>query len=217
MFTGIIEEAGIIQSLRPSSAGASLCIEAPRIASELNVGDSVAVNGVCLTVVDQRGRHFSCDLSPETLSRSTLGRARQGTVVNLERPLAIGGRLGGHFVQGHVDGVGSLASSIAIGEGVEMEFTVPDVLERYVVTKGSIAVDGISLTIAGLKSNAFTVAVIPHTYRVTNFRHLKTGDEVNIEVDVLAKHVARLIELGLTQGQDQKSKLTVDLLREQGF
>lgn len=217
MFTGIIEEAGIIRSLCTTSTGAALLVEAHRISPELNAGDSVAVNGVCLTVVDHDGRSFSCDLSAETLSRSTLGKARQGTVVNLERPLALGDRLGGHFVQGHVDGVSSLLASVSSGEGVEMEFSVPADLERYLVTKGSIAVDGISLTIARLKTDAFTVAVIPHTYRITNLRRLSPGDAVNLETDILAKYFERFFELGLSQAQIPKPKLTVDLLKEQGF
>ncbi len=217
MFTGIIEETGIVQSLRIAAAGAALCVEAQRISPELKIGDSVAVNGVCLTVVDIDDRSFSCELSTETLSRTTLGRARPGTIVNLERPLAVGDRMGGHIVQGHVDGVGKLAASIPTGDGVEMEFSLPEGFDRYLVTKGSVAVDGISLTIAQLKADAFTVAIIPLTYRVTNLRHLRSGNEVNLEADVLAKYFERFFEMGSGQRPDKKPKLTTDWLREQGF
>ncbi|MBZ5498277.1 MAG: riboflavin synthase [Acidobacteriia bacterium] len=217
MFTGIIEEAGIIRSLRPGSAGATMLIEAQRIAPGLKSGDSVAVNGVCLTVVITRGGSFSCDLSAETLRRSSLEQAREGQLVNLERPLAVGDRLGGHIVQGHVDGVGRFITSVPSGEGMEMEFSFPPELERYLVNKGSVAVDGISLTVASLKKTAFVVAVIPHTFRVTNLRHLKPGDMVNLEVDILAKYFERFFQLGMTRDQVPKQELTVDFLREQGY
>jgi riboflavin synthase len=217
LFTGIIEETGIIRSLRPASAGAKLLIETEQIAPALKAGDSIAVNGVCLTAVGRKGKSFSCDLSAETLHTSTLGQVREGTIVNLERPLGVGDRLGGHIVQGHVDGVGKLVSSVPSGEGVEMEFSVPMELERYLVNKGSVAVDGISLTVAALKVRAFVVAVIPHTYRVTNLRCLRPGDAVNLEGDILAKYFERFFQLGLTQERVPKKKLTVESLREQGY
>lgn len=217
MFTGIIEEAGIIRSLRRSSGGAILRIDAARIGPDLKTGDSVAVNGVCLTVVERTGSVFSCDLSAETLQRSSLGEAAEGKPVNLERPLEIGGRLGGHIVQGHVDGVGALISSVPRGEWVEMEFSIPEPLERYLVPKGSIAVDGISLTVAALKKAAFAVAVIPLTYRVTNLRTLHPGDKVNLEGDLLAKYFERFFQLGLMQNPAPKSKMTIESLREQGY
>lgn len=217
MFTGIIEEAGSVRSLRQVSAGMRLVVEAEQIARQTKPGDSVAVNGVCLTVVENNHRSFSCDLSAETLRCSSLGRMREGMVVNLERPLAIGDRLGGHIVQGHVDGVGRMNSAVPSGEGMEMEFSIPASLERYLISKGSVAVDGISLTIASLKKNAFMVAVIPHTYRVTNLRHLKPGDAVNLEGDVLAKYFERFFQLGLIGEMRPKSMLTVDSLREQGY
>jgi riboflavin synthase len=217
LFTGIIEETGIIRSLRPTFAGATLHVEAGRIAPALKAGDSVAVNGVCLTAVGSKGKGFSCDLSAETLRCSTLGRAKEGMVVNLERPLGVGDRLGGHIVQGHVDGVGRLVSSAPSGEGVEMEFSIPAELERYLVNKGSVAVDGISLTVASLKKNTFVVAIIPHTYRVTNLRCLRPGDAVNLEGDILAKYFERFFQLGLTREHVPKRKLTIESLREQGY
>ena len=217
MFTGIIEETGLIRSLRPAAVGASIQVEAGRIASGLRPGDSVAVNGVCLTVREITGSCFTCDLSAETLRRSSLGRALAGTIVNLERPLAVGDRLGGHIVQGHIDGVGKLISSVASGEGVEMRFSFPPELERYFVSKGSVAVDGISLTVASLTGDSFVVAVIPHTYRVTNLHGLKAGDTVNLEGDILAKYFERFFELGLGRKPAPEDPLTVDKLREQGF
>lgn len=217
MFTGIIEEAGLIRSLRPASAGALIQIEAGRIAPGLKPGDSVAVNGVCLTVKEATGQRFTCDLSAETLRRSSLGQAVAGTIVNLERPLAVGDRLGGHIVQGHIDGVGKLVSSVPSGEGVEMEFSFPAELERYFVSKGSVAVDGISLTVASLRKNSFVVAVIPHTYRATNLHGLRPGDAVNLEGDILAKYFERFFQLGLTREPAPKRRLTVDELREQGY
>jgi riboflavin synthase len=217
VFTGIVEEAGSVRSLRQVSAGMRLVVEAQQIARQIKPGDSVAVNGVCLTVVENNHRSFSCDLSAETLRCSSFGRMREGMVVNLERPLAIGDRLGGHIVQGHVDGVGRMIATIPSGEGMDMEFSIPATLERYLISKGSVAVDGISLTIASLKKNAFTVAVIPHTYRVTNLRHLKPDDAVNLEGDVLAKYFERFFQLGLIGETGPKSMLTVDSLREQGY
>lgn len=217
MFTGIIEETGIVRSLRRSSAGGVLRIEAEQSASGLKPGDSIAVNGVCLTVVETTGRGFSSDLSAETLQRSNLGQAREGMVVNLERALAVGDRLGGHIVQGHVDAMGQLISSDASGEGFEMEFSVPSDFERYLVGKGSVAVDGISLTVAALRPHSFIVAVIPHTHRATNLRHLKKDDFVNLEADIFAKYIERFFHLSRQGVQEPEPKLTVAVLKEQGF
>ncbi len=217
MFTGIIEETGIIRSRRQTPSGASLLIEAERIAHTLKPGDSVAVNGVCLTAAEIHAQAFSCDLSGETLRRTSLGKAREGTVVNLERPLAVGDRLGGHIVQGHVDGVGRLTSVLATGESAEMEFSVPEEFLRYLVIKGSVAVDGISLTVAELKKNGFAVAIIPLTFRATNLRRLKPGDPVNLEADVLAKYFERFFQLGMARDQTANSVLTVEKLKKQGY
>lgn len=192
-----------------------MTVSAPGIASDLNVGDSVAVNGVCLTVVHHTDNAFACDLSSETLARSSLGRARTGTPVNLERALQVGSRMGGHFVQGHVDGIGVLRYSVPSGQGSVITFEYPRQLERYVVSKGSIAVDGISLTIARLAGNRFDVAVIPHTLQATNLGSLRAGDCVNLEADLLAKYFERFFQLGLMP--DKSSGLSLEDLREQGF
>jgi riboflavin synthase len=215
LFTGIIEEVGKVRSLRRQAEGAVLGIEARAVVSELNPGDSIAVNGACLTVTERRADGFSCDLSPETLHRTTLGDARRGMAVNLERPLSLGSRLGGHFVQGHVDGIGRLVSRAPGGDGWIATVEYPAELERYLVHKGSVAVDGISLTIAGLKGTAFTVAVIPFTLKMTNLGSLQAGRTVNLEVDILGKYVERFFQLGLAS--DKPSGLSAAYLKEQGF
>ena len=215
MFTGIIETLGTIDAIRSTGAGASITIGSPAIAGELKVGDSIAVNGVCLTATTCSSTGFTCDLSVETLARSSFSRARAQTRVNLERALLVGSRMGGHFVQGHVDGMGRLRSTVPSGDGFVMTFEHPADLERYVVSKGSIAVDGISLTIAGIESACFSVSVIPHTLKVTNLGFLHPGDSVNLEADLLAKYFERFIELGLTAHKG--SKVNAEYLREQGF
>ncbi len=215
MFTGIIEDLGTFQAPNHEAAGTSLTVAARKIADELKAGDSVAVNGVCLTATRTENGVFTCDLSPETLQRTCLGRLREGVALNLERPLAVGDRLGGHFVMGHVDGIGRLASTAPNGSGCVMSFCFPPELARYLVYKGSIAVDGISLTIASLANESFTVAVIPHTLEVTNLKALRPGDEVNLEVDILGKYFERFLQLGLLQ--DRPGKLTFEYLKEQGF
>ncbi len=217
MFTGIIEETGFVRALHSGASGSTVLIEGATVTPEMKLGDSIAVNGVCLTVAEIKGRTFRCDLSAETVHRSTIGRLRGGMPVNLERPVSAGGRFGGHFVQGHVDGVGQLISTTPAGEGVDMDFSVPAELQRYLVSKGSVAVDGISLTVARLSEHGFTVAVIPFTYRVTNLRHLRPGDEVNLEMDVLAKYLERFFEVGLKPTDAARPGLTVEALRNQGF
>lgn len=215
MFTGIIEEVGRVRSLRRQAESGVLGIETRSVGAELKPGESIAVNGACLTVTDRKGYGFLCDLSPETIQRTTLGAARRGMVVNLERPLSLGSRLGGHFVQGHVDGIGRLVSRSPGGDASIVTVEYPTELERYLVHKGSVAVDGISLTIAGLKGNAFTVAVIPFTLKTTNIGALQIGSAVNLEVDILGKYVERFLQLGLAS--DRPSGLSAAYLKEQGF
>jgi riboflavin synthase len=215
MFTGIIEEVGTIKSVREGPDQAALLISAAQISSSLGLGDSVAVNGACLTVVQHGTENFLCELSLETLRLTTLSRIRVGSPVNLERSLTLNSRLGGHLVQGHVDGLGELASALPRGNGLEMSFTYPTELERYLVRKGSIAVDGISMTIASLQKNSFTVAVIPHTIGMTNLKHLKIGDAVNLETDIIGRYLERFVQPGLAGNEN--AKLTVEYLKEQGF
>jgi riboflavin synthase len=195
MFTGIIEELGTVEALDRHKSGARLLIRCARVLTDLTMGASIAVNGVCLTAVDIRPDGFSADLAPETLDRSNLGDLGVNDRVNLERPLSLQTRLSGHIVQGHVDGTGTLEALHALGDGNwELLVQVPQELDRFLVYKGSITLDGISLTIADVKNGLVKVAVIPHTYEVTNLASRNPGDRVNVECDVLAKHVARLME-----------------------
>ena len=190
MFTGIVRELGAVDALEESEAGARLRVRAPETAAAAAVGDSVSVNGVCLTAVEVDDGVLAFDAVPETLRRSSLGRLDAGSAVNVEPALRAGEPLGGHFVQGHVDGVARVRR--ADDEGLEIE-APPEIL-RYCVEKGSIAVEGVSLTIAGLSEDAFTVALVPHTRAVTTLGALAAGDEVNLEVDLIAKHVERLLD-----------------------
>lgn len=215
MFTGIIEEIGHVDSLTPQSAGARLSVRAATVVTDLPIGGSIAVNGVCLTAVEVKADSFVADLSPETLQRTNLGALRRGSRVNLERPLSPNGRLSGHFVQGHVDGAGEFLSMEPLGDGNWwLSVRVPSDLLRYLVFKGSIAIDGISLTIAALEADVVSVAIIPHTYEQTSLGKLAPGDRINIECDMIAKHVERLIQ---TMDLDRKASLTVDGLTEQGY
>jgi riboflavin synthase len=194
MFTGIIEELGTVAELIRHPSSARLSIRCSLVLSDLTTGGSVAVNGVCLTAVDIQPDGFSADLAPETLERTSLGDLAPGVRVNLERPISLQTRLGGHFVQGHVDGTGTLESLRELGDGNwELGVLIPDTLGRFLVYKGSVAIDGISLTIASIVNNLLRVAIIPHTYAVTNLSARRPGDRLNIECDILAKYVERLL------------------------
>jgi riboflavin synthase len=190
VFTGIVEEIGEVIGIEQVPNAARLNITGPLVTTDAQHGDSIAVNGVCLTVVDISGTTFSVDVVHETLQRSSLAKVHIGDRVNLERAAAVGGRLGGHIMQGHVDGTGTYLSRDAYGV---TRFTLPPGLSRYVVEKGSIAVDGVSLTVASVTDDEFTVALIPTTLEMTVLGAKTQGDPVNIEVDVLAKYVAKLI------------------------
>ncbi len=195
MFTGIIEQVGSVQEVVDDPAGRRLVISAPG-AGSLPIGASISVNGVCLTAVETGNDLVSVDLIPETLKRSNLGSLTESSKVNLERPMPADGRFDGHIVQGHVDGLGRIVRVDAeIEGGVVMTVETPKDLLRYVVEKGSITIDGVSLTVAGVSSDAFTVALIPHTLEVTTLGLRNPGDQVNLEVDVLAKYVERLMRL----------------------
>jgi len=194
MFTGIIEELGKVRSVENRGDNARIVIEARIVVQGTNHGDSIAVNGVCLTALDITNASFAADVSMETLARSTLGTLKPGTTVNLERSVTPATRLGGHIVQGHVDARGQLLAIEDHGESWTFRFAYPPEIARYLVFKGSVAVEGISLTIAGLTDDYFEVAIIPKTLHVTNLYHLKPGDAVNLEVDVIGKYVERLLE-----------------------
>ena len=196
MFTGIIEELGSVRSIEERGENARIVISARVVTDGTNHGDSIAVNGVCLTALDIQPESFAADVSRETLQRSTLGSLRPGVPVNLERAVTPATRLGGHIVQGHVDGRGQFAGVEDHGESWTIRIAYPKELGRYLVFKGSVAVEGISLTIAGLTGEHFEVAIIPKTWEVTNLSQLKPGDHVNLEVDVIAKYVERLLGHG---------------------
>jgi riboflavin synthase len=193
LFTGIIETTARLERRVAGGGGARLTFAATRPLRRLALGESVAVSGACLTVTSRRGSRFTVECSPETLRRTTLGSLRRGARVNLERALRLGDRLGGHVVQGHVDGVGTLESVRRDGDWLLYRFRAPRVLAPYLVEKGSIAVDGVSLTVFGCRATTFTVALIPHTLRVTTLGEREPGDRVNLEADVLLKHIAALL------------------------
>jgi riboflavin synthase len=192
MFTGLVEALGMVVFLEEKGEQARLCIAIP-FSSELALGDSVAVNGCCLTVAEISGADISFDVLAQTLRVTSLGKLAAGSVVNLERALRVGDRLGGHFVQGHVDGTGVILSLEEDGQDHVVEVSLPAEIHRLCVGKGSIAIDGISLTIADLKSESAVFWITPHTFSHTNLRDAKAGDTVNLEADMLAKHVARLL------------------------
>jgi len=216
IFTGLIMEVGRVSRIDRRKDGAYLRIDAGRVLEGTRIGDSIAINGVDLTVIEMSDEHFSADASLETLSRTTLGGLKSGGRVNLERALAVGERLGGHMVQGHIDGTGELVRVTAEGNAYRMRFRFPRELARYIAMKGSIAVDGISLTVAGLGDDWFEVAVIPHTWRETTLGDLKRGCPVNLEVDVLAKYVERLLDHRRDEGRGG-SNLSIDYLTGQGY
>ena len=193
MFTGLIREVGRVASRDGGADGVRLTIEAPQTAGEAQLGDSIAINGVCLTVVAVAGGSFAFDAVPETLDRTSLGTLDHGSRVNLEPALRAGEALGGHYVQGHVDGVGTVRSVEPEGDGKRIWFDAAPELLRYVVEKGSIAVQGTSLTVAAVDDTGFAVALIPHTLEVTTLGELEPEDPVNLEADVLAKYVEKLL------------------------
>jgi riboflavin synthase len=194
MFSGIVEALGRVAEIRPEPPGCRLIIREAKIAAETSVADSISVNGCCLTVVETDEGTMSFQAGPETLSRTNLGELKAGSPVNLERALAVGDRLGGHFVTGHIDGTGALAERRDHGEWSDFWFELPRDLSVQMAPKGSIAVDGVSLTIVDSQPDRFSVALIPYTLAVTTLGPMRVGDKVNLETDLLAKYVARLLE-----------------------
>ena len=202
MFTGIVRELGRVVSAEGGAAGRAFVVEAPDTAARLKIGDSISINGCCLTAESVAGARISLHAVPETLARSTLVRLSAGDAVNIEPALRAGEPLGGHYVQGHVDAVGRVQSIEAEGEGLRVFVEAPEDVLRYCVEKGSITVDGVSLTIAELGPEEFAVALVPHTLEATTLSGLAPGQEVNLEVDVLAKYVERLLRArGLRSGK----------------
>ncbi|MBK9527848.1 MAG: riboflavin synthase [Acidobacteria bacterium] len=194
MFTGLVEELGHISLIEHSTDGARIVVSASIVTSDIAKGDSIAVNGVCLTALDVTPNSFAADVSPETLDRTTIGNLAIGSSVNLERALLPTTRLGGHIMQGHVDGRGTFLSAESQGDFWTVKIGFPDEFARYLVHKGSVAVEGISLTIAALNQNDFDIAVIPKTWEMTNLSTLNPGDAVNLEADIIAKYVERMMQ-----------------------
>jgi riboflavin synthase len=217
MFTGLIEELGRVRSIERRGEGVRMTVEARIVTEGTSEGDSIAVNGVCLTALDVRADSFAADGSRETLQRSTLGLLRAGSLVNLERAVTPSTRLGGHIVQGHVDGRGRFLSAEEHGGSWTVRVAYPPELARYLVFKGSVAVEGISLTIAGLTEEHFEIAVIPKTWAVTNFSILRPGDPVNLEADIIAKYVERILSVGAREGEAAPPALTLERLTELGY
>jgi riboflavin synthase len=214
MFTGIVEETGRVLSLKESGGKKRLTVSSTQLVRELKKGGSIAVSGVCLTAVDIHRDSFTADLAHETVARTSFSRLAPNAVVNLELPTRADGRLGGHIVQGHVDGVGKLLSLDRVegGEDFWLEIEVPTDLARYVAWKGSIAIEGISLTVAKVDGNVVGVAIIPHTREATNLHSLKPGDPLNIETDIIAKYTEKMLK-----GEAPREALNVETLVRQGF
>jgi riboflavin synthase len=214
MFTGIIEEVGRVRRVTNHKGNRGLTVSASQVAKELKKGDSIAVSGVCLTAVEITSKSFRADLAEETWNRTSFSRIRQGTLVNLELPMRADGRFGGHIVQGHVDGTGTFVAleKIPDAEDFWLHIEIPSELTRYVIDKGSLCIEGISLTVAKIEGTRVTVAIIPHTVTMTNLKSLKRGDPVNLEVDMIAKYVEKMMK-----GEPSKRSLTIEELVKRGF
>jgi riboflavin synthase len=216
MFTGIVEEVARVTRIEQRGESRRITVVASKVTSELKTGDSVAVSGVCLTAIDIKPGSFCADLAPETWERTSFSRMREGALVNLELPMKADGRFGGHIVQGHVDGVGKLIAleRISDSENWWLRIELPDGVEKYTVYKGSICIEGISLTVAKLEDRSCTVAIIPHTVEMTNLNSLQPGDPVNLEADLIAKYVEKMMARDRERAE---SILTVEELVQQGF
>lgn len=215
MFTGIIEEVGTVKAVKRSGTSSFIEIQAKKVLEDVHLGDSIAVNGVCLTVTHFGGGVFRADVMNETLSRSSLGSLTSGSPVNLERAMAAGGRFGGHIVSGHIDGTGTVSDIRNDGIAVWYTIAAPRELLRYIVEKGSIAIDGISLTVAKVTDTSFSVSIIPHTAAQTILGTKKTGDTVNLENDIIGKYVEKLMKP--SEPQKSESGITMDFLMKNGF
>lgn len=211
MFTGLIKTIGTVHKATPRGGGREFIIEAPEVAAEIDIGDSIAVNGICTTVTAIQSKEFSFTAAPETLKKTTAGNWRIGTEVNLELPLKMGDALHGHWVQGHVDTTVKVISRQQAGSSMLLTIEIPRELANQIVPRGSIALDGVSLTVARMDGNRVTVSLVPHTLEKTNLRHCNTGDHLNLETDILGKHVIQYLE------SQEKSNINLDSLREQGY
>ena len=216
MFTGIVQGLGTVKGARRTAKGVVLDIRPDFPLDDPKEGESIAVNGVCLTATTISSSGFTADVSPETLSRTTLGALQPGHRVNLERALRLADRLGGHIVTGHIDGVGEILERRELADFTLFQVSIPQGLERYIIEKGSVAVDGISLTVNGCSGNAFDLAIIPHTARLTTLSFRRAGDKVNIEVDIVGKYIEKLL-FSSKQGSKGRGRISMEFLAEQGF
>lgn len=217
MFTGIIEEMGKIKQLKRGENSAKVIIDADVVLKDVHLGDSIAVNGICLTVVRYGDRFFEVDVMAETLRKTNLGQLQPGSLVNLERALRVGDRLGGHIVSGHIDGIGIIKSQTREDIAIVTEIKAPSEVMKYVVPKGSIAIDGTSLTVVGCTDENFTISLIPHTAKLTTLGYKGPGDMVNLEADILGKYIERI---SMFQNMDKNKKnngITAEFLLENGF
>ena len=217
MFTGIIEEIGVIKSIRSGARSAVLEIGALKVLSATQIGDSISVNGVCLTVTTMGATSFTADAMPETLKRSNLGELRSGSPVNLERALRLGDRFGGHIVSGHIDGTGSIVNIKEDENAIWISINAEASLLRYIIEKGSIAIDGISLTVVNVEENRFDVSVIPHTRKETILCSKVPGNKVNLECDIVAKYIERFSGFGKQEFNDSKKDISMEFLKENGY
>jgi riboflavin synthase len=214
MFTGIIEEVGRIIAIAEKNGSRRIMVSSSQLVRQLKQGDSIAVSGVCLTAVEITAKSFSADLAQETWTRTSLSRIKKNTPVNLELPMRADGRFGGHIIQGHVDGTGKFVAleKIPGAKDYWLRIEIPAELTRYVIFKGSLAIEGISLTVANIEGTKVTAAIIPHTVKMTNLASLKPGDPVNLEVDMIAKYVEKMMK-----GQKENSSITLEKLVRAGF
>lgn len=217
MFTGIIEEIGTIKSINSNGISSQLCISANTILEDTKIGDSIAVNGVCLTVTSIKSNLFTADVMAETLRRSNLGSLLPQSKVNLERAMPANGRFGGHIVSGHIDGTGTIVETKPEGNAVWIKINCSSNLLKYIIHKGSITIDGISLTVAKVTDSDFSVSIIPHTAANTTLLQKKSGDVVNLENDVVGKYIEKLLSFQKIDEQKPQSKITEEFLRQNGF
>lgn len=217
MFTGIIEEVGHIAAIKNGTASVRLTIAAEKVLADVNIGDSIAVNGTCLTVTQYTDKSFSADVMPESVRKTSLSELKTGSLVNLERALQVGARLGGHIVSGHIDGTGKLISKKPEDNAIIVAISAAKDILKYIVKKGSVTVDGISLTVVDVDSSKFSVSLIPHTASITTIGQKSTGASVNIETDILGKYVEKLLFLRETEETPQASGIDINFLSKNGF
>jgi riboflavin synthase len=217
MFTGLVEELGKVKTVARGVKSVRLTVEASKVLEDVKLGDSIAVNGTCLTVVEYNENCFTADVMPETVDRTALANLKNGTRVNLERTLSIGDRFGGHIVSGHIDGIGIILTKDNNDNAIIVKIEASSEVMRYIVKKGSIAIDGISLTVVDYGENWFTVSLIPHSAAVTTLGFKKPGDVVNLETDIIGKYVEKLLSLNSAKQQSKNSAIDINFLHENGF